>query len=1042
MSGSLARDAARIAATLALTWTPVGVLTLAPERAHAQTPAAQATGRIVGTVTAEGGQPLSGAQVSVVGTRIGSVTGEDGRFTLSGVTPGSVEVRVQRIGYTPVTQNVAVVGGQPATLNFTLRSQAITLNSVVTVGYTNQERRDISGAVSSVSDEALQDRKVATVEEALRGRIAGVQISSSGEPGEGSRIVVRGQNFVSGSAEPLYVVDGLYLRQNPNLNPNDIASIQVLKDASAASQYGAQAANGVIVITTKRGSGGDNSVSLRSYYGFQTVPKKIDMMNAREWAELNAQAWTGDSRGIPLYTQQTLAGTRTIDTDWQDEVFRQGGIQDHNLQAMGGTGTANYLVSGGYLRQTGTVIGTGFERYSLRVNSELRRGRFTFGENLSLSRANTQQPPTDQLIDALRFLPVIPVRDSTTNSGFGTGSDQAPTFGVNPVGAVALREDQLRRNQAFGTVYGEVALLGSLRYRLNLGLNYNDGNYTRFQRAGYRPRQNEPRNPAELQDQRNNTEALLFENLLNFDRAFGPHQVNAVAGYTEQRENFSRIEGFRRNFPNESLEQLDAGTADLNNLGFANDSRLRSYLVRANYTIADRYLFTGSFRRDGSSRFGPNNRWGNFGAGSVGWVMSEEGFFKNSGIGQAISFLKLRASYGTQGNQDFADYQFAGLISGSGTSYPFGRDQAVQFGATQLNLANPNIRWQENTQQNYGLDFNLLDDRLAFTADYYVAQSDGILVRAPLPASLASVDAPFVNAGSVRNSGLELGASYRYERGALQLNTTANLTTVRNKVLSLGNGAQPLFGGPGNVTRTAVGSAIGTFFVRKKIGIFQSQEEVNAYTFTNTNGVTSRIQPNAVAGDVKYADINNDGLINDDDRYEAGSGIPDYEGGLFVDGRFRRFDFSVGLRGMWGNEVFNDARWWTDRMDDNSGYRADLRPWTPQNPSTTTPRAVIGAPGTQNGIEQSDRWIEDGAFLRVQNIVLGYRLPASITRVARMGSDSRVYLNLQNVWTITGYSGWDPETLGNNGGLLARGVDTGQIYPNPRTISLGIDLGF
>jgi TonB-linked SusC/RagA family outer membrane protein len=956
--------------------------------------------------------------------------------------PGSVQVRVARIGYAPGTQTVAVVAGQPATLTFALQSQAVTLNSVVTVGYTNQERRDISGAVASVTDEALQDRKVATVEEALRGRIPGVQISSSGEPGEASRIVVRGQNFVSGSAEPLYVVDGLYLRQNPNLNPNDIASIQVLKDASAASQYGAQAANGVVVITTKRGSGAENRVSLRSYYGVQTTPKQIDMMNAQEWAALNAEAWKDDSRGIPLFTQQTLAGTRTIDTDWQDEVFKRGAIQDHNLQAMGGTGSANYLVSGGFLKQDGTVIGTGFERYSLRVNSELRRGRFTIGENLSLARANTKEPPTDQLIDALRFLPVIPVVDSTTNSRFGTGSDQAPTFGVNPVGAVALRQDNTRRNQAFGTVYGELALLQSLRYRLNLGLNYNDANYTRFQRAGYRPRQNEPRNPAELQDQRNNTQALLVENLLNFDQAFGRHQLNAVGGYTEQRESFSRIEGFRRNFPNESLEQLDAGTADLNNVGYANDSRLRSFLARANYTIADRYLFTASFRRDGSSRFGPNNRWGNFGAGSVGWVLSEEGFFKNSALGRGISFLKLRASYGTQGNQDFADYQFAGLIAGSGTSYPLGRDQAVQFGATQLNLANPNIRWQENTQQNYGLDFNLLGDRLAITADYYVGQSDGILVRAPLPSSLATVDAPFVNAGSVRNSGLELGATYRYERGGLQLNTSANLTTVRNKVLSLGNGAQPLFGGPGNVTRTAVGSSIGTFFVRKKVGIFQSQEEVNAYTFTNAAGVTTRIQPNARAGDVKYADVNNDGLINDDDRYEAGSGIPDFEGGFFLDGRYRRLDFTVGLRGMVGNEVFNDARWWTDRMDDNSGYRADLRPWTPQNPSTTTPRAVIGAPGNQNGIEQSDRWIEDGSFLRVQNIVVGYRLPQRITRVARMGSDSRVYVNLQNVFTITGYSGWDPETLGNNGGLLARGVDTGQIYPNPRTISVGIDLGF
>ena len=1010
------------------------------------------TERITGTVTTDLGQPLPSAQVNIVGTTLGAVTGDDGRFTIPGVLPGTVQLRAARIGYAPQVRAVTVIAGQVTNVVFALSAVPQSLEAVVAVGYTNQARRDISGAVSSVGSEAIEDRQVATVQEALRGRIPGVQIAASGEPGEASRVVIRGQNFLQ-TSEPLYVVDGLYMRQNPNLNPNDIASIEVLKDASAASQYGAQAANGVVVITTRRGSAGDNQVALRSYYGLQNTATRIDMAGPQRWAEINQMAYENAGLTAPQGTRDVLEGRSTVNTDWQDAIFRQGTIQDHVLQMSGGAEAASYLLSGGYFRQDGVIINTDFERYSFRVNSEMRRGRFTFGENLSLTRADRTIPIGNQLIDALRFPPVIPIRDPNSSSGYGVGTDAIPTFGVNPVGSAELRSERDRSHQAFGTLYGEAGILENLRYRLNVGFNYNDGNWRRFTREGYPVRQNESRNPAALIDQRSTGTMLQLEHLLTYEQLFGRHAFTGVAGYTEQSERFNRLEASRTDFPDPTLTEINAGTSNQANVGFRADARLQSFLARANYTLAERYLLSGSVRRDGSSRFGANNRYGTFGAGSVGWIVSEEDFFRNSRLG-GVDFLKLRASYGTLGNQDFADYQNAASIASGGfglggTGYPFGPTQTVFPGAIQRSLANPDIRWQENTEANFGVDLNFLDDRLALTADYYTRDAKGLLVQAPIPPSLGAVGAPFVNAGTMRNSGFELGLNLTgLARGPVELDLAASLTSNRNKVTSLGNGAQPIFIGVEGyqLTRTAVGAPVGTFYLHRMLGIFQTQEEVDAYTAT-VDGNTRRIQPDARPGDVKYADLNGDGMINADDRYAAGHGIPSFEGGVFLNSRFGSFDFGMGMQYSVGGEVMNVARWWTERMDDPTNYRADLRPWTEENRSTTTPRALKEGPqAASNARLNSDRWMEDGSFLRLQNLQFGYVLPTSVTRGSGLRGDSRIYINFQNLFTITGYKGLDPEATGivynDSRDALLRGVDAGQIYPNPRTVTVGMNLGF
>ncbi|HEU4565454.1 MAG TPA: SusC/RagA family TonB-linked outer membrane protein [Gemmatimonadaceae bacterium] len=1047
----LTRTATRLAAVLALACSAgLAAIGALPHPLPAQAGAARGTERITGVVRDEGGQPLPAAQVGVVGTGLGAVTGDDGRFTITGVAPGTYQVRAQRIGYRPAVQQVTVAAGAGGSVDFSLQVAPTVLTEQVVVGYTTQQRRDVTDAVSSVSADEIADQSVATVEEALRGRVPGVQINASGEPGRPAQIFIRGQNFL-GNSTPLYVVDGMYLRQNPNLNPDDIESIDILKDASAAAQYGAQAANGVVVIRTKRGRAeGSNRFELRSSYGFQDVPTRIDMMSATEWAAIQKQAYDNAGLPVPAGVTDALNGNPAANTDWQDAVFRRGALQDHNLTFSGGTNGASYLISGGFLDQDGSVIETNFRRYSLRVNSDIKRGRFTVGENIALSRSNRQGLIADPLtgfplINLVRMLPTIPVRDANNPSGYGYGTGANPTFGTNPVALLERRPTTETSNQVIGSAFGEVELFRNLRYRLNLGINYENYGRSEFSSIA-QIRMGSPNQFATLDEIRNDFTSLLAENLLTFDDRFGngAHHVSAVAGYTEQRDDANDISAFRRGFSDENLRTINAGgEADAANSGTKRRTVLQSLLFRANYSLLERYLLTGSVRRDGSSRFGASNRWGTFSAVSVGWVASQERFFPSIPLVGRASFLKLRASTGTLGNQDIGDYGFSVPIDQNRLGYTIGGQ--VLPGATQLRLANPDIRWQENKQDNIGLDLGMFEDRLTFTADFYRSTSSGLLVTAPLPWSLGVGEDlsrnPIVNAGSMRNSGAEFGLTYHYggrEPGAFRLNTTATLTTTRNRVLSLGNGGQPLFDETG-IARTAVGSALGTFYVVRTAGIFQSTEEVQAHTTTLEDGTVKVIQPNAQPGDVRYVDANGDGIINNDDRVEVGNGTPKYSGGIFFDGAFRSLDFSLNLRGAGGYKIFNAARYWTDRMDDPSNYRKGLEPWTPENHSTTTPRAL--AVGSDNTRFNSDRWIEDGGYLRVQNIMIGYTLPAALT--ARMGgrdgARARVYLNMQNLHTFTDFSNWDPETLGL-GNPLGRGIDDGRIYPNVRTISLGLDL--
>ena len=912
---------------------------------------------------------------------------------------------------------------------------------VVVVGYTTERERNITGAVAQVSSEDLADRQLGTLEQAIQGRIAGVRVETTGNPGGGASVTVRGTAFTTGGNSPLYVVDGVYTGENPNLNPDDIESVVVLKDASAAAQYGAQSANGVILITTKRGYETDApEVAVRAYGGLQTVPERIGFADSQRWAEIMLQAYTNandPAQPPPLSTRQPEL---FANTNWEDAVFQPGTIQNYTASVSGGGTNSSYLISGNYFDQEGVIIDSPFQRYTARVNSEVRRGRFTIGETATFIRSIKNNISGAPAIGIVQQIPTVAVYDEEQVGGFGIGNLDNPILNNNPVAQQLLNDNKNYYNRGLGGVYGEVRLFDNLRYRANLGLEASMLTNEAFREQGAL-RQNDPLDPASYRETQDTFYRLQFENLLTFDDAFGDHAINAVAGHRNERSDFKTLSAYREGYFDEDLRNINAGAENPETAGFETTSVLRSFFVRANYAFRDRYLLTGTVRRDGASAFGANNRWGTFASVSAGWVVSDEPFFESVlGLGQAVSFFKVRGGYGNLGNASLDPYgQFARIALNQG--YLFGADQ-LAVGAIQLALANPDIRWQGNESTNIGVDLRMFDDRITAEADYYVNTSNNLLVSAPIPGSLGASGVPLVNVGNIRNSGFELGLGADLVRTADSgLNLAFNLTLPDNEVLALGDDDQPIFAGPFGVSRTAVGGSVGALYVIEMDGIFQSMDEVLAHTSTLEDGTEVVIQPNAQPGDVRFVDRNGDGLLDDEDRYVAGSAVPDFEGGLFLSGNVKAVDFSFGLRGVLGVELFNVPQLW-NAPGAGAGIRADAEPWTPENPSETTPRALYGPLAASNNRANSDRWIEDGSYLRVQNVELGYRLPTGFIgrSIGAPNTTLRVYASVENALTLTGYSNWDPATPGQ--GALAPAVDDVAIYPATRTLTFGVDARF
>ncbi|MDO7848536.1 SusC/RagA family TonB-linked outer membrane protein [Hymenobacter sp. M29] len=1001
---------------------------------------------VSGRVTQANGEGLPGVTVVVKGSTTGTSTDINGNFTLT--APEGSTLVFSFVGFT--TQEVAATA---APLAVVLRGDTQALNEVVVVGYGTQRREDVTGAIASVTEQEIKTQPVTGLDQAMQGRAAGVQVSqNSGAPGGGVSIRVRGVGTV-GNAEPLYVVDGVPFYsdgdgQNGNylnlINPSDIASIDILKDASATAIYGSRGANGVVIITTKRGKSGRSNIGFDTYYGVQQVAHKVNLLNASQFAQLsnellanggqqvNSVASAGSAATTPDYSNPAALGQGT---DWLKEIFRTAPIQNYNLNVNGGSEKTQFSLSGGFFQQDGTIIGSNFKRYSLRLNLDHQlNSRIKIGTSTGLSRTESRIVTTDEdtqsglVFLAQTQLPTLPVYRTGTFAG-PVGRIQFVGDRSNPVGRAMTLDNHLYRNRLLSSTYAEVEIIKGLRFRTNLGLDASFRENSFFEPSYTWGSIVHP--TASLGQGQARELVWLTENTLTYNRTFGEnHALTVLVGQSAQNSQNRYLGGSDNAYPYNTLQALSSGSGTYSATSGEFGWSLVSYIGRVNYSFADKYLFTGTVRTDGSSRFGPENKYGVFPSGSVAWRVNQESFLKD--VSQ-VSDLKLRASYGITGNQNIGLYEYATLLSGT---QRYVQGNSIVPGVVPTSLPNPAVQWEPNKQLDFGLDLGLLDNRLVFTADIYDRLTTKMLLSPPVTPSSGYLGAATVNAGQVRNQGLELALNTRNFTGAFTWNTNFNISFTRNKVLELINDRPIISGGilTQSVTRTAVGQPIGAFFGYVTDGIFQTGDEVRTHATQ---------QPGTAAGDIRYKDLNNDGVINDQDRAYIGSPIPKFTAGLTNTFAYKGFDLSVFLYAVYGNKIFNANRIFTEAMSGAANQTTEtLNRWksAAEPGDGVTPRAVFGDPNINARV--SDRYIEDGSFLRIKNVSLGYTLPAKWLGTTNVHAQSlRLYATAQNLVTFTKYKGFDPEIGSFGQSSLSTGIDNG-AYPVSRVLTLGLNVGF
>ncbi|WET03129.1 TonB-dependent receptor [Flavobacterium sp. YJ01] len=969
---------------------------------------------ITGKVTAASGESIPFANVLIKGTQNGTATDFDGSFKIAAA--GNQTLVFSSQGYK--TTEIAI--NNQTSINVTLQEDAMKLDEIVVVGYGTQQKKDLTGAVSLVKAEEIQKRQVTTVADGLQGLVTGVKVRGGGRPGQEASVEIRGLKNLQ-NTNPLYVIDGLVTSGNRDFNPNDIESIQVLKDASAAAIYGSRAANGVIIITTKKGKKGPLQVEVSAKSSFQIMPR-YNLMGTEEFAKLNNMAY--DNAG---FQRQNL--NMAVDTDWQDAVFKTGMMQDYNASFSGGNENSTFFMSGNYFGNEGTVIGTDFDRISFRVNSSGTKGIFSIGENLAISNSKTDEMAGNPIIDVYRMTPTIPLYDPANPGGYGYGKQGvADTFGTNPL---AISDFANTTNQNFrirGNIWSELKFAPWLKYRFNFGYETSFDSYKFLRKVGNWTL-NQPIDPSFTDQNKGRSETTLFENTLTFKKEFGKHDVTVLVGQTFQKDRYDQIYGQKRNLPINSgtgqyYDVLNQGNSPVVG-GFINEAALASYLGRIEYNYDNRYLLNAVLRRDGSSRFSDANKWGNFPSVSAGWRVSNEPFFKS----EFIKDLKLRASYGELGSGNIGNYEYKSFVNNFG-QIVLGKDQTLYPSATQVKLSNEQLRWEKLKQTNFGVDFGVLNNDLRLTADYFIARTEDVLFGFPILLTTGNDGGnPISNAATVENKGFELELAYSKKINDFSFNASVNFTKINNKLVSLGNGQNENISGN---TITRAGMPVGMWFVLQTDGLFQNQQEIDNYK--SADGKV--IMPNAVPGDIRFKDINGDGQISSTDKTITGSPWPEFEMGLNAGAEYKGFDFSMNWIASHGATVYNGFRSVVDRFDDNSNYRAGIQPWTPENPNTDFPRITKGS--TLNSRGDSDRFLENGDFIRLKYVGFGYNIPQSV--LAKSGiTRARLTLSAQNIITITKYKGLDPEFT--NGNIFERGVDNG-AFPNLKTYSFGVEFGF
>jgi TonB-linked SusC/RagA family outer membrane protein len=999
---------------------------------------------IEGTVSDSiSGRSLAGATVQIQGRSEGTTTSSDGHFTL--VVPEGADLLVSYLGY----DSKRVSPGGQQRLRILLTPSASGLNQVVVIGYGSQKKSEITGAISSIDGSDISSLATSDVQAALQGRVAGVNISpSTGQPGSPLDMNIRGVSTF-GNSNPLFVVDGVPIMGDASsrifnpisfLNPNDIKSIQILKDASAAAIYGARAANGVVIITTNRGAEGKNSVRFQSSVGVSSVVDHIDMMNSSQYAAYATEAFGNAGRPIPISLQEPLLSKNLkTNTDWQRELFSSGVVQNYWLGISGGNTLANYAFSGGYVDQEGVLPNSDFKKYSVRINSDFKLGKmWKVGESIELNRSiwsGAFDPTSPMMNQLLMSSPTVPVHKADANGGFdGPRLEYSPVGRANSIGLLSLTENTRTINKLVGNAYVEFNPITGLTNRTNLGSEITLGktkNFTPTYDMG-----DYVNSLASLNEGRNSENIFLIENITTYHHIFNEvHDFTFLVGFTQQQSWATLLNVSLRNFQSNDLRTVAAGFEKRDIGGDETGWALRSQMARLNYSYKGKYNLMGVVRRDGSSRFGINNRYGVFPSISASWMVSEEPFMHQF---FKLSDLKLRASYGKVGSQDIQNFAQYATVE-SGVDYVLGSVQTLTSGATFLNMGNPNLKWEVTTQTDIGVDIGFFDQSLSFVIDYYVKNTDGVLLQLPIATTsgIRRDHGPFVNAGALQNKGFEFTATYQDRApGDFRYSISANLSTNKNKVVSLGSGEDIIArwsrGKQYGTTITQEGSEIGAFYGYVMEGVFKDQADVDKHAE----------QPGSAPGDVKFKDINGDHRIDASDQIVIGNPFPDFTYGLNVDLAYRWFDFSLFIQGKQGQDIYN-LLWPSinDGEGDNNATREMLKRWTPDNTFTNIPRAITGNPGQNT--RPSTRFVEDGSYMRVQNVQIGYHIGPRLINALKI-SNLRVYLSAKNLFTFTKYRGYNPEigTLfeGSRSSLI-RNMDNAS-YPIPRTIEGGIQVDF
>lgn len=983
---------------------------------------AQGTGVVRGTVTdSTTQQPISGAQIQIVGTSLGASTNDMGVYVIRGITSSSVTVRAQRIGFAPQTHMVAVGLGASVTSDFTLHPIATSLSQVVVVGYGSRSRADVSGAVSSVTGSDLTGTPVAGIDAALQGKAPGVQVTqNAGNPGNGISVRIRGSSSVSASNQPLYVVDGVPIQEEDfsqlgfdgqdltaitSLNPDEIESMTILKDAASAAIYGSRASNGVIIITTKRGQAGKTKISFGASTGMQEVSKKLPMLNAKQYVAYMAEGAVND--GYDPADYGFVAGVDdTLNTDWQNAVFRQSPVQNLNVGMSGGTDKMKYYVSGSYFNQEGIVVGSSYQRGNARANLDFNAtDRLAISTSVGLSREQNYRIQGDGSLEgivtnAIGNQPEFPVRNSA--GGF-TNPDDGLQY-PNSVALATYNSSPTTTQRTLANFEGRYTITNSLTFTGRAGadmLNLHErdwesplvpGTYAAsvngIGKSGY-----------------STGNRFLGEGFLTYNGRLGSNgNWTLTAGASTERNNdelnFVRGEQFS------SPELHDAGSAASVTSYDAsrNQHNLVSYFSRANFSYLDRYLLTASMRKDGSSRFGENNRYGTFPAVSAGWVITNEPLFNAL---TRLGTIKLRGSYGVTGNQGISNYAY---LATYGTA-----NYGTAPGISPNNFANPNLKWEQTKETDFGFDWTMFSGRIALIGDYYSKKTTNLLVARPITAT-SGFTSFFDNVGDVKNSGTELQLTTDNIRtsqpGGLTWTTDFSFSTNKNEVTAL-YGNQPLYGGVRSVNSVRVGAPLGAFYLLK---------------FTGVDPQT---------GDAIYQDTNHDGSVTADDRVLAGNATPTYWGGFTNTFTWKNFDLKGFLQFSGGNKIFNAMRIFADDGGYNYDNKLDyvLTRWQKPGDITDEPRASFD--GLSGARSVSTRMLESGSYSRLQEITVGYRLPQSFMNFAGL-QNTRLYVSGHNLATFTGYRGYNPD-VNSNGSSSSIGLGTDfYAYPLARTYSVGI----